>query len=156
MVRKLLFVGALLGLLVGMPSVASAEAETETITLHGVTETMPDVNPCTGDPVTVSITYNGVIHFTADPQGGGHVTGTFAGTVEVVPVDPSLPTYTGHIASWFGGNVSSNNEGDWETFNAKLTGSDGSILGFNAVAQFHFSNGVLHVEFEMERLNCPG
>jgi hypothetical protein len=35
MVRKLLFAGAVLGLLVGMPSVASAQAETETIVFHG-------------------------------------------------------------------------------------------------------------------------
>lgn len=154
MVRKLLFAGAVLALLVGMPSVASAQAETETVVFHGVTETMADVNPCTGDPVTVTLTYNGVLHSTADAQGGAHFTGTFAGTVEVVPVDPSLPTYTGHFAQWIGANSSSNSDGFWVTFNAKVFAPDGSMVSFNGVTQFHFSNGVLHVEFEMVNVRC--
>jgi len=150
--RKLLFVAAVLGLLVGMSSAASAEAVTETITFHDVTETFADVNPCTGDPVIVTITYNGVFHFTADAAGGGHFTGTAAGTFEVIPLDPSLPTYAGHFAQWMGANFSSNSDGFWVTFNLKGTGSDGSTLSVNAVAQIHFSNGVLHVAFE--KLNC--
>jgi hypothetical protein len=154
MVRKLLFVGAVLGLLVGMSSVASAQAATETITFRNVTETFQDVNPCTGDPVTLTITYNGVFSYTVDPEGGLHVTGTVAGTFEAVPLDPSLPTYTGRFAQWFGESSSSNSDGDWVTFNIKGTGSDGSTLSLNAVLQFHFSNGVLRVEFEM--LNCQG
>jgi hypothetical protein len=152
--RKLLFVAAVLGLLVGMSSVASAEAVTETITFHNATETFQDVNPCTGDPVTVTGTYNGVFHYTADPEGGVHVTGTSAGAFDVVPFDPSLPTYTGRFATWFGESTSSNSDGDWVTFNAKLKGSDGSTLSLNTVFQFHLSNGVLHVEFENVRLNC--
>lgn len=153
-VRKLLIVAAALGLLVGMSSVALAEAVTETVTVHNVTETFQDVNPCTGDPVTVTSTYDGVFSYTVDPEGGVHVTGTAAGTFEIVPFDPSLPTYTGHFANWFGESTSSNSDGDWVTFNAKLTGSDGSTLSLNTVLQFHLSNGVLHVEFEMVLLNC--
>jgi len=146
--RKLLFVAAVFGLLVGMSSVASAQAVTDTITFHNVTETLQDINPCTGDPATVTITYNGVFSQTVDPEGGLHFTGTVAGTFELVPLDPSLPTYTGRFAQWFGGSTSSNSDGFWVTFNVKGTGSDGSTLSFNAVAQIHFSNGVFHVEFE--------
>jgi hypothetical protein len=152
--RTLLVVAAALGLLVGVSSVATAEALTETVTLHNVTETFQDVNPCTGDPVTVTSTYSGVFSYTVDPQGGVHVTGTSAGTFEVVPLDPSLPTYTGRFASWFGESTSSNSDGDWVTFNIKLRGSDGSTLSLNSVFQFHLSNGVLHVEFDKVRLTC--
>lgn len=54
--------------------------------------------------------------------------------------------------TWFGGNVTSNNEGFWNTFSAKGSGSDGSKVQFNFVEQFHFSNGELQVEFA--KLNC--
>jgi hypothetical protein len=145
---------AAFALFVGTSSVASAEAVTQTIILHDVTQTSQDVNPCTGDPVIATSTYNAVFSYTIDPQGGVHVTGTVAGTYEVVPVDPGLPTYTGHFASWFGESSSSNSDGDWATFNVKLKGSDGSTLSVNSVLQFHVSNGVLHVEFEKTRLSC--
>jgi hypothetical protein len=153
MVRKLLFGAAVLGLLVGMPSVASAQAKTEIVTFRNVTQTFTDVNPCSGDPVTVTLTYNGVVSFTVDPQGGLHVTGTMAGTVEVTPLD-SGPTATGRFATWFGEGTSSNSDGDWETFNLKLKGSDGSTLSLNEVFQFHYSNGVLRVEFDKLQLSC--
>jgi hypothetical protein len=146
---------AAFGLLVGMPSVAAAQAETGTTTFHDATQSFQDINPCTGDPVTVTVTYNGVFAYALDAQGGLHVTGTTAGTFEVVPLDPSLPTYTGRFASWFGESSSSNSDGDWVTLNIKLRGSDGSTISINSVLQFHFSNGVLHVEFDRERLRCP-
>jgi hypothetical protein len=100
------------------------------------------------------MTYDGVFAYALDAQGGLHVTGTTAGTFEVVPLDPSLPTYTGRFASWFGESSSSNSDGDWVTVNVKLRGSDGSTISMNSVLQFHFSNGVLHVEFDTERLRC--
>jgi hypothetical protein len=95
-----------------------------------------------------------VFSYAVDPQGGFHVTGTAAGTYEVVPIDPGLPTYTGHFATWFGESSSSNSDGDWVTINIKLRGSDGSTLSLNSVFQFHLSNGVLHVEFDRTRLVC--
>jgi hypothetical protein len=150
--RKLVFAAVVLGLLMGTSSVASAQAFTETFTVHDFTEVFVDVNPCTGDPGTVTLNYNGVFHGTVDPNGGFHFTGTLAGTFELVPLDSSLPTYTGHFAQWFGGNTTSNSDGFWATFNIKGNGSDGSTLSVNAVTQIHFSNGVLHIQFE--RLNC--
>jgi hypothetical protein len=152
MKRKLFFVAAVLGLVMGTSSVASAQAFTDTVTVHDITETIVDVNPCTGDPATITITYNGVFHITVDPNGGLHTTGTIAGTFVLVPSDSNLPTYTGHFAQWFGDNSSSNSAGFWVTFNVKGEGSDGSRLSLNAVFQGHFSNGVLHVFFE--KLNC--
>ena len=149
-------VTAALALFVGMPSVALAEAVTGRMRLDDVTQSFQDVNPCTGDPVTVTMTYDGVIAFAVDAQGGLHLTGTSVGTIEVVPFDPSLPTYTGRFANWFGESTSSNSHGDWVTLNIKLYGSDGSTISFNSVLQFHLSNGVLHVAFDTERIRCGG
>ncbi len=152
MVRKLLFVAAVLGLLVGMSSVALAQAETETITVQDFTETFSDVDSCTGVPGEITVTYNGVFHVSEDPNGGVHVTATQTGTVQFIPDDASLPSYSGRFTGWFGGNVTSNGEGFWVTFRVNASGSDGSTEVLNAVEQVHFSNGVLHVEFF--KLNC--
>jgi hypothetical protein len=143
-----------LGLLVGLPSVAGAEAVSGTIKFDDVTQSFQDVNPCTGSPVTVTMTYDGVIAYAVDAQGGLHLTGTLVGTIEVVPLDPSLPTYTGRFANWFGESTSSNSDGDWVTLNIKLRGSDGSTISVISVIQFHLSNGVLHVAFDTERIRC--
>ena len=143
-----------LGILVGLPSVAAAEAVTGTIAFDDVTESFQDVNPCTADTVTVTMTYDGVIAFAVDAQGRLHLTGTLVGTIEVVPFDPSLPTYAGRFASWFGESTSFNSDGDWETLNIKLRGSDGSTISVNSVLQLHLSNGVVHVAFDTERIRC--
>ncbi len=153
MSRRGVLVACVAGLLVAMVApAASAQANTFTQTVHGFTETFTDVNPCTGDPGEVTVTYNGVFHITEDPNGGFHVTGTLTGTFQFVPDDPTLPSYTGRFTDWFGGNITANNEGFWETFRINGTGSDGSQLILNAVAQVHFSNGELRVEFS--KLNC--
>jgi hypothetical protein len=151
---RVALVAGVFALVIGTPSVASAEAVTESVILHDVTETFQDVNPCTGDPATVTSTYNSVFAYAVDAQGGFHVTGTAAGTYEVVPIDPSRPTYAGHFATWFGESSSSNSDGVWVTINVKLKGSDGSTLSLNSVFQVHLSNGVLHVEFDTTRLVC--
>ena len=147
-------VTAALALLVGMPSVAVAGAVTGRTRLDDVTESFQDVNPCTGDPVTVTMTYDGVIAYAVDAQGGLHLTGTTVGTIEVVPLDPSFPTYTGRFANWFGESTSLNSAGGWVTLNIKMHGSDGSTLSLNSVLQFHLSNGVLRVAFDTERIRC--
>ena len=152
MARKLLLllVPLLLGLTAGP---ALAQATSTTIPFHGVTETIQDVNPCTGDPATIQITYNGVFHESTAADGSQHVTGTQTGTIVVTPLDPTLPTYTGRFTVWFGGNINSPNEGFWFTLRVKATGSDGSQLVFNLVEQFHISaTGELTVEFS--KLNC--
>jgi hypothetical protein len=152
MARKLLLllVPLLLGLMAGP---ALAQATSTTTPFHGVTEEFLDVNPCTGEPATIRITYNGVFHESTAADGSLHVTGTLTGTVVVTPLDPTSPTYTGRFTLWFGGNINSKNEGFWETFSVRLTGSDGSRLTLNEVSQFHVSaTGELTVEFT--NTNC--
>jgi len=152
MARKLflLLIPLLIGLTAGP---AFAQAESTTLPFHGVTETFQDVNPCTGDPATVQITYNGVFHISTAADGSEHVTGTQTGTFVLTPLDPALPSYTGHFTVWFGGNLNSRTEGFWETFQIKGTGSDGSQLVLNAVEQLHISaTGEVTVEFS--EFNC--
>jgi hypothetical protein len=152
MARKLflLLVPLLLGLMAGP---ALAQATSTTIPFHGATETFQDVNPCTGDPATIQLTYNGVLHESTAANGSMHVTGTQTGTIVVTPLDPTLPTYTGRFTVWFGGNINSRSEGFWFTLSVKATGSDGSQLVFNTVEQLHISaTGEVTVEFS--KLNC--
>ena len=151
--RKLSLIVAL-GLLVFAFTAApvAADNRNSTLTLHRFTETFPEANPCTGDPGLVTVTYNAVFHESVDASGGIHLTGTLTGTFDFQPTDTSQPSYSGRFTSWFGGNIGANGEGFWSTFSLTGWGSDGSVIHFNAVTQFHYSNGGLHVDFTLE--NC--
>src|SRR5688572_26721516 len=102
MMRRMLATGLAAGLLLAMaaPALAGGPAQTFTETVKDVTETFPEVNPCTGDEGTVTITYNGVFHVTELASGEFHLTGTLTGTFVFVPDDPELPTFSGRFTSW--------------------------------------------------------
>jgi hypothetical protein len=72
LLRRLIPLIAATGLLVFTAAPASAAASSTTETVHGVTESFPTVNPCTGDPGIVTVTYNGVFHTSIDATGGTH------------------------------------------------------------------------------------
>jgi hypothetical protein len=152
LLRRLIPLIAATGLLLPMAAPISAAASATTDTVHGVTETFPAANPCTGDPGTATVTYNAVFHMSVDATGGTHVTGTMTGTFAFVPTDASKPSYTGRVTNWFGGNIGANGEGFWSTFSITAYGSDGSVIHFNGVMQFHLSNGAVHVDFTLG--NC--
>ena len=126
--------GVALLLLQAAAVLAVGPAETHTERFKGVTETFTDVNPCTGDPADVTITYQGVFHMTQLASGELHITGTLTGTFALVPHDSSLPTYTGRFAQWFGENHNRNQAAATFTFSGRGTGSDGSTLKFHAVS----------------------
>jgi len=121
----------------------------------------PEVNACTGATGTISITYNGVEHFTGT-KNGVHVTGTTAGVFTFVPDDPAEPTYAGHFAQWFGENYNPNIDSATATFNVHVKGSDGSRLAFHVVAHItaetiDFSTDpptLEGVKVEFERARC--
>jgi hypothetical protein len=123
----------LLGVLT-VGGVSAGRADTDTITIQGVTDTFPDVNPCTGDPVTITVTYNSVSHVTTLPSGDIHLTSMFTGDVVLVPVDPALPTYTGHVVDWSTQIYNRNEALATFTTRARVTGSDGSTLRLGIVA----------------------
>jgi hypothetical protein len=128
-----------------MSSALAEGAITFTETFHNVTVSFPDVNPCTGIPGTVTITYNGVVHVTLLPNGTSHFTVTQTGDVVSVPDDPSLPTYIGNFTIWAGFNSNNQSEAGTNTFSVHVTGSDGSKLTFHVTEHFGVSaSGVVN------------
>ena len=150
--RTLISLIAVSGLLLLSAAPAGAAASVSTENVHRFTETFPSENPCTGDLGIVTVTYNGVFHTSVDATGGSHLTGTVTGRFEFEPTDASQPSFTGRFTQWFGGNIGANGQGFWSTFSLTGYGSDGSVIHFNGVMQFHYSNGELHVDFTLE--NC--
>src|SRR5215469_17847163 len=87
---------------------------------------------------------NGIEHAIINNNLDGWFTSTFEGTVTVVPYtvdsfgipvapDPSVPAYTGHLQTWFGGSFNNKNFVDHDTVNFSGTGTDGSTLGIHLV-----------------------
>jgi hypothetical protein len=140
------------------PSVAFADgngATTFTQTDHGVTQVMPDVNPCTGEPGTTTQTFNDVFHVTIN-KTGSWITGTTTGKIQFVPDNPASPTYTGHFQFWFGDENNLQNDVEHDTSNFRVTGSDGSIIAGHNNAQVAMNaNGVITVSFDHFSMTCP-
>ena len=134
--RRMLAIGLAAGLLLSGTTAALAVGPAQTFTqiFKNVTETFPEVNECTGDAGTVTITYNGVVHITELASGEFHITGTLTGTFVFVPNDPERPTFTGRFTNWFGENHNLNEAAATFTFSVRGTGSDGSRITFHAVS----------------------
>jgi hypothetical protein len=81
---------------------------------------------------------NSVFHITVNRAGDSWVTGTLEGDVTLT-VPSTGVIYTGHVASWFGTEVNNRNGVSNTTFNAHLTGSDGSTLDAHASLGFGVS-----------------
>jgi hypothetical protein len=108
------------------------------------------------------VTESGVFHVTAagiDDQGTPdpsddvfippfHVNGTFHGTVEAVPDDSSLPTFTGHYNSRFMENFNTRNHVGNFTFTVIAQGSDGSTVKFHEVGHFRVTPSGATTEFD--------
>lgn len=147
---------SLLLLAVSNAFAAGAGAVSSTQTFHNQTDVSSDVNPCTGDPGTLTITYNGVMHVTELTGGIGAgtfwATGTQTGTFTFVPDDASKPSYTGHFTVWFGDNNNLRNGSETETFTVHGIGSDGSVLQFHETA--HMSVNANGVTFSFDKASC--
>ena len=151
----------LLATLVSVPAlalVASAAtaggngAQTFTQNLHGVIDSFPTSNPCTGDPGTVSAIENQIFHGTINSTGSWF-TGTVEGQFTFTPQDPSKVTYTGHFVNWFGDENNLRNGVQHSTFNINATGTDGSHLQFHENMQAAMNaGGTITVSFD--HLSC--
>ena len=142
---------AVIALLVvaAVPALADGQgATTFTQTFHNATDSFATPNPCTGVPGTVTITYNGVLHFTVNKAGDFWATGTQTGSFVLVPDDPTQPTYTGHFTAWFGGSDNQQNEVEHSTFTIHGTGSDGSTLQFHDTMHLSLSANGAVVSFD--------
>lgn len=137
---------------------AGGSATTFTQTFHNATQVInpgpPDfgANPCTGDPATITLTYNGVFHVTVLPSGASWATGTMTGTAVLAPTDSSLPTYTGHFTSWFGDENNQQNGVEHSTLTIHATGSDGSTLTFHDTS--HMSVSASGVTLSFDKASC--
>ncbi len=133
---------------------AAFATQTQTIHFSG-TDSRASANPCSGAPGTLTIVFSGVIHTTDLEDGTLHLTGTMTGTVGFFPDDPSQPSFTGHLAEWFGENVNSSNSTITIAENIVLHGSDGS-LGKQHIL-FHLTvnaNGTLTSSIDTDQLSC--
>jgi hypothetical protein len=141
-------------LLVGIAttSAAGAGAVSYTQTYRHATDVQPLLIPCTNEPGTVTLTYNGVFHATELTSGQGvgtfWATGTMTGDFVIAPDDATQPSYTGHFATWFGDNNNLHNGTETSTLSLHGTGSDGSTLRFHEVAHLSVSATGLTVIFD--------
>jgi autotransporter adhesin len=93
---------------------------------------------CNTPPATVTITYNAVFHFTIHSDGTFSDTGTMTGSIVAVALNPTQPTYSGHLEDWFddhgvatafGPNGPLNGtETSQSVMNIQATGTDGSRI----------------------------
>lgn len=83
---------------------------------------------------TVSGSGNAVFHITINNAGDEWVTTTQEAWFTIVPDDPTLPNFAGHVAAWFGISVNNQNAVLHDITNVKATATDGS----GQTLSFHF------------------
>ena len=87
---------------------------------------------------------NGIEHAIINNAGDGWFTSTFTGTVTVVAwtvdsagnlvaPDPSVPIFTGHLTTWFGGSFNRSNFVVHDTITFTGTAADGSTFSIHQV-----------------------
>jgi hypothetical protein len=138
--RLLIILLSTLGLFAGMAETASA-APVTTVTheKHLVDTFVGVINGCdeAGPLYTVTTTSNQVVKETVKDDGTFHGADHFTGKVVAVPLDSSLPTYTGR---WAGGGAFNGNTSTFIsvfTFSLTLRGSDGSKYSENEMIHFN-------------------
>ncbi len=127
-------------LLMALPAQASgAGAMSFTQTFHNVTQTFTSgpmaLNPCTGAPGVLTLTYNGVAHVTFLTSGVGAGTGwvTFTNTGDFTFAQQDGVTFTGHFTAWDGASFNLQNLAATGILEIHGTGSDGSTISVHAV-----------------------
>jgi hypothetical protein len=110
-------------------------AFTQTQNLHKVPLTFPVGTQCGAPAGVVSGTFNEVMHVTINKAGDVWVTVTQEGWFTFVAEDPTMPTFAGHFAVWFGLSDNNRNSVMHDTFNIRAIATDGSgaILDMHAV-----------------------
>jgi hypothetical protein len=115
----------------------------------------PSANPCTGASGTVTgIAKNGVFHITTLANGTSWATFTAEGTITFVPDNRADASASGHFATWDGENVNLQNGTATSTFNAVLSGSDGSRVGVHEVAHMSTSASGGSITFDKPHMTC--
>ena len=121
----------------GALGVGAASPGTVSMTQHGdFTFSMGVLNPCTGNPISLTLHTESVLHmtyFTAPGANEFWITGTDADTFTTSPDPVTGVTFSGHGADWFGGAFNQNNTTMGSTFNLQGIGTDGSHLSAHFV-----------------------
>ena len=147
--------GLVLALTVALPVAAGGNPGTVSVTQtwQGLTEYVSDVNPCTSNPVAITLTSNGVIHetfFTNSTEYWFTLTDTSSFTFTDAGV-----TYTGHGTFWVNGNWNERNQNFTLTFDAQGRGSDGSHVSLSEKAHLTLNAvGVVTVSFDILSASC--
>lgn len=156
--KRLIATVAALGsvFLMAVPAQAQgAGAISVTQTFHNAVQTFapPDPNavqPCTGVPGTLTITFNGVAHFTVLTSGVGAGTGwaTFTATGTFAFAGSDGVNFSGRFTAWDGQNFNLQNFAATAILVIHGTGTDGSSLTFRDVAHFSVSASGMTVSFD--------
>jgi hypothetical protein len=127
----------------------------ETQTVKNQTFAMPSANPCSGVHGILTEDFrNEIFHVTVNGAGDVWLTQTQTGSISFVPFNASQPSYSGHIASWFGGSLNKNNSVIHDTSNARLRGSDGSTVALHMVDHTSFSASGIVNTFSIGGFTC--
>ncbi len=147
--------GIALVLAVALPVAAGGNPGTvsQTQTWHGLSEVVTDVNPCTGNTVTIYLTSNGVMHLTFFSNGDEYWF-TLTDTSDFTFTDAGV-TYTGHGTFWVNGNWNERNQNFTLTFDAQGRGSDGSHISLSEKAHLTLNAvGAVTVSFDVIGASC--
>ena len=148
-VALVLATGGIFGFTAAPASADGNGAQTFTQTFKNQTDPpFVDFVPCRDFQATITITYNGVLHFTVNKAGDFWATGTMTGTATAVPLDPANPSFSGKFTAWFGTSDNKQNGVDHSTFTVHLTGSDGSTIKFHDTAHVSMSASGMTVSFD--------
>ena len=160
-----------LGLSLGLPAIASADTHavpfcmdaagnpvpncSYTLVQKNVSMPVPSVNPCSGVPGTFTLNFRNFIqHVTVNSALDAWFTSTGTGSASFVPDDATQPGYAGHVETWFGASFNRNNSVLHDTFNARLTGSDGSTITAHMVDHASVSGSGIANVFSITSITC--
>lgn len=139
---------------------AAAKAITETVKFEDVTVQEPDVDFCGAGAVTLTITYDGVMHtttFTDDDPNAGTFHGMLKlhGAVIAVGQDGNLVSEDHFVKTIFHTNANRRNAND--NFNFIVSGkrADGGSHHYHLVGHASWSAGGNPVTFEKVSISCP-
>ena len=128
---------------------------TQTMVVKNQVVSMPSLNPCSFVPGTLTFGYtNTIFHITVNGASDVWVTQTQTGSITFVPTSASQPSYSGHITVWFGASINQNNFVFHDTFNATLTGTNGSTISFHMVDHMSVSATGMANTFSIGGFSC--
>ena len=139
--------GLVLALAMALPVAAGGNPGTvsQTQTWHGLSEVVTDVNSCTGNAVTINLTFF---------ANGDEYWFTLTDTSDFTFDDAGV-TYTGHGTFWVNGNWNERNQNFTLTFDAHGRGSDGSHISLSEKAHLTLNAvGVVTVSFDVIGASC--